>query len=63
MNFFGWGAMEEGKNIRVSQLLAVIIIIAALIIIAYRRIRLKVPMYSDPVQPRISEKRLTGQIQ
>jgi phosphatidylglycerol---prolipoprotein diacylglyceryl transferase len=50
MASFGWGAMEAGKNIRVSQLLAVCIIIAAVSIIVVRRSKLKnILYYSDPI--------------
>ncbi|MDG0791564.1 prolipoprotein diacylglyceryl transferase [Cohnella ginsengisoli] len=50
MNFFGWGAMEAGKNIRISQLLAIGIIGVALLLIAYRRTRANVADYSDPIE-------------
>ncbi|QHW31131.1 prolipoprotein diacylglyceryl transferase [Paenibacillus rhizovicinus] len=62
MNFFGWGTMEAGKNIRVSQLLAITIIAAALLLIIYRRTRLRVSEYSDPIIPRLRQSvKLTDQ--
>jgi phosphatidylglycerol:prolipoprotein diacylglycerol transferase len=54
MNFFGWGAMEAGKNIRTSQLLAVIIIIAAVTFIIIRRVRKSSVPYCAPIDPRPS---------
>ncbi|MBB6731743.1 prolipoprotein diacylglyceryl transferase [Cohnella zeiphila] len=51
MSSFGWGAMEAGKNIRISQLLAVCIIIAAVAIIIIRRRKAdSIPYYSDPIE-------------
>lgn len=59
MDAFGWGAMEPGKNIRVSQLLAVGLIIAAIAFIAYRRRKgADVVKYSDPI---VSGKSLDGE--
>ena len=52
MNFFGWGEMEAGKNIRVSQLLAISLVAATMIVITYRRTRLKIPKYADPILPK-----------
>jgi phosphatidylglycerol:prolipoprotein diacylglycerol transferase len=50
MNAFGWGVMEAGKNIRISQLLAVLIIIAAVILIIVRRRKGQLlPHYADPI--------------
>jgi phosphatidylglycerol---prolipoprotein diacylglyceryl transferase len=50
MSSFGWGAMEAGKNIRISQLLAVGIILAAVIIILVRRRNGKqTAHYKDPI--------------
>jgi phosphatidylglycerol:prolipoprotein diacylglycerol transferase len=47
---FGWGAMEPGKNIRISQLLAVGIILIAVLIIGVRRRKLKnTEYYKDPI--------------
>ncbi|QHT60388.1 prolipoprotein diacylglyceryl transferase [Paenibacillus lycopersici] len=52
MSSFGWGAMEAGKNIRVSQLLAVCIVLAAVAIIVLRRTVFKqTSRYSDPIEP------------
>jgi phosphatidylglycerol:prolipoprotein diacylglycerol transferase len=52
MNAFGWGAMEPGKNIRVSQLLAVVLVIAAAAFILYRRRKgLASVRYDDPIVP------------
>lgn len=52
MSSFGWGAMEAGKNIRVSQLLAVCIVLAAVMFIILMRTKHKRPaFYSDPVVP------------
>jgi phosphatidylglycerol:prolipoprotein diacylglycerol transferase len=52
MSAFGWGAMEPGKNIRISQLLAVGLIIAAIVFVAYRRRKgADVVKYSDPIVP------------
>ncbi|WP_240546240.1 prolipoprotein diacylglyceryl transferase [Paenibacillus artemisiicola] len=53
MHFFGWGALEAGKNIRVSQLLALAVVAAAVLLIAYRRMRLTVPNYTDPITEKI----------
>ena len=50
MSPFGWGVMEEGKNIRISQLLAVAIIVFAVILIVVRRMILKSKEhYSDSI--------------
>lgn len=50
VSFFGWGAMEPGKNIRISQLLALGIIAAALtIIFLRRRNKRNVIHYADPI--------------
>ncbi|MCZ8521866.1 MULTISPECIES: prolipoprotein diacylglyceryl transferase [Paenibacillus] len=54
MSFFGWGAMEAGKNIRISQLLAIVIIIAAIALICIRRSRNSSIPYSSPVEPKTS---------
>jgi phosphatidylglycerol:prolipoprotein diacylglycerol transferase len=52
MNAFGWGAMEPGKNIRVSQLLAVVLVIAAAAFILYRRRKGAASVrYADPIAP------------
>ncbi|WP_274653064.1 prolipoprotein diacylglyceryl transferase [Paenibacillus humicola] len=52
MSPFGWGVMEAGKNIRVSQLLAVLIILAAVAFIVIRRLTQKNPVYyTDPIEP------------
>lgn len=54
MNFFGWGTMEAGENIRTSQLLAAIIILAAIsFIIARRAWKSNVP-YTAPIEPSTS---------
>jgi phosphatidylglycerol:prolipoprotein diacylglycerol transferase len=56
MNSFGWGAMEPGKNIRISQLLAVCIILAAVTFIIVRRTKNdQIPHYSDPIVSSKSE--------
>ncbi len=50
MHSFGWGAMEAGKNIRISQLLAVVFILAAVAFIVIRRkTKADLPHYSDPL--------------
>ncbi|WP_082033979.1 prolipoprotein diacylglyceryl transferase [Cohnella kolymensis] len=50
MSSFGWGAMEVGKNIRISQLLAVCIILAAIVIIVVRRRSAnQAAYYKDPI--------------
>jgi phosphatidylglycerol:prolipoprotein diacylglycerol transferase len=52
MNGFGWGAMEPGKNIRISQLLAVVLVLAAIVFIAYRRRKDgNTVRYADPIVP------------
>ncbi|TVY06829.1 prolipoprotein diacylglyceryl transferase [Paenibacillus cremeus] len=54
MSFFGWGAMEADKNIRISQLLAVIIIIAAIVFICIRRTSKHSIPYRSPINPKTS---------
>jgi phosphatidylglycerol:prolipoprotein diacylglycerol transferase len=50
MSPFGWGVMEAGKNIRISQLLAIAIIVAAVIVIVVRRTVVRTPVqYTDPI--------------
>ncbi|MFC0211877.1 prolipoprotein diacylglyceryl transferase [Paenibacillus chartarius] len=50
MNSFGWGEMEAGTNIRVSQLLALLLVIAAIAFVVIRRLRGgEVVNYSDPI--------------
>ncbi|KKC47803.1 prolipoprotein diacylglyceryl transferase [Paenibacillus sp. VTT E-133280] len=57
MSSFGWGMMEAGKNIRISQLIAVLIIIAAVVFIIIRRNWFKDKVrYSDPIVPQKSMK-------
>jgi phosphatidylglycerol:prolipoprotein diacylglycerol transferase len=52
MSFLGWGVMEAGKNVRISQLLALCIILAAFVIIILRRKMIKNPIYyADPIIP------------
>jgi phosphatidylglycerol:prolipoprotein diacylglycerol transferase len=52
MNGFGWGAMEPGKNIRISQLLAVVLVLAAIVFISYRRRKGGITVrYADPIVP------------
>ncbi|MNW57950.1 hypothetical protein D3C74_357880 [compost metagenome] len=52
MSSFGWGAMEAGKNIRISQLLAVCIVLASVMFIVLMRTKYKQPkFYSDPIVP------------
>lgn len=41
--------MEAGKNIRISQLLAISIVAAAVLIIISRRVRSKLPKYADSI--------------
>lgn len=49
MSSFGWGAMEGG-NIRISQLLAIIIILASVSFITIRRMSKSVVIkYTDPI--------------
>jgi phosphatidylglycerol:prolipoprotein diacylglycerol transferase len=44
--------MEAGKNVRISQLLALCIILAAFVIIILRRKMIKDPIYyADPIFP------------
>ncbi|REE55364.1 phosphatidylglycerol:prolipoprotein diacylglycerol transferase [Paenibacillus taihuensis] len=54
MSSFGWGAMEAGKNIRISQLLAIMIILAAVTFIIVRRKQKGSIPYSSPVETKIS---------
>jgi phosphatidylglycerol:prolipoprotein diacylglycerol transferase len=55
MSPFGWGVMEAGKNIRISQLLAVAIIVAAIVIIVIRRTVLdKNEKYADPIVQKVT---------
>ncbi|REE91502.1 prolipoprotein diacylglyceryl transferase [Paenibacillus taihuensis] len=54
MSSFGWGAMEAGKNIRISQLLAIMIILAAVAFIIVRRKQKKSIPYSSPVETKNS---------
>ncbi len=49
MSSFGWGAMEAGKNIRISQLLAVAILIAAITFLIIRRKQRNSIPYHSPV--------------
>jgi len=59
MSSFGWGAMEVGKNIRVSQLLAVCIVLAAIAIIVLRRTVFKQTFrYADPIVPKVNPSNL-----
>lgn len=52
MSSFGWGAMEAGGNIRISQLLSIVIILASVSFIAIRRMSKSVVIkYTDPIQP------------
>ncbi|SDX71835.1 Prolipoprotein diacylglyceryl transferase [Paenibacillus sp. CF384] len=53
MSSFGWGAMEAGKNIRISQLLAVAILIAAVAFIFIRRKQKSSIPYSSSVETEI----------
>ncbi|REE91520.1 phosphatidylglycerol:prolipoprotein diacylglycerol transferase [Paenibacillus taihuensis] len=54
MSFFGWGAKEPGSNIRISQLLAVFIIIAAVSFIIIRRKQRRSVPYSSPIETKNS---------
>jgi phosphatidylglycerol:prolipoprotein diacylglycerol transferase len=50
MSSFGWGTIESGKSVRISQLLAVCIILAAITIFIVRRRRSKEAVYySDSI--------------
>ncbi|KIL38820.1 diacylglyceryl transferase [Gordoniibacillus kamchatkensis] len=61
MNSFGWGAMEPGTNIRVSQLLAVLLVIGATVFVIYRRRKgLAVIRYADPIVSAKAAKRENG---
>ncbi len=56
MSSFGWGAMEAGKNIRISQFLAVMIILAAVTIIIIRRRKHIGGHYKDSIVKNTLEK-------
>ncbi|WP_274364845.1 prolipoprotein diacylglyceryl transferase [Paenibacillus thermotolerans] len=56
MSSFGWGAMEAGKNIRISQLLSVIITLAAVAIIIIRRRKHIGGHYKDSIVKNTLEK-------
>ncbi|RED55104.1 prolipoprotein diacylglyceryl transferase [Cohnella lupini] len=64
MSSFGWGAMEAGKNIRISQLLAVCIIIVAVAIIIVRRAKVKqLESYSDSINVNVRQGTLTQHVE
>ncbi|MDF9842609.1 MULTISPECIES: prolipoprotein diacylglyceryl transferase [unclassified Paenibacillus] len=48
--FLGWGTMQAGENIRTSQLLAVLILLAATALIIVRRIRKTAVPYSSEIE-------------
>lgn len=48
--FLGWGTMQAGENIRTSQLLAVLILLAAAAFIIVRRIRKTAVPYSSDIE-------------
>ncbi|WP_052487692.1 prolipoprotein diacylglyceryl transferase [Gordoniibacillus kamchatkensis] len=56
MSSFGWGAMEAGKNIRISQLLSVMITLAAVAIIIIRRRKHIGGHYKDSIVKNTLEK-------
>jgi phosphatidylglycerol:prolipoprotein diacylglycerol transferase len=61
MSSFGWGSMEAGKNIRISQLLAVLIILVAFFFIIVRRVKSK----NDPIRyldPILSTKEMENKL-
>jgi phosphatidylglycerol:prolipoprotein diacylglycerol transferase len=64
MNAFGWGAMDPGKNIRVSQLLAILIILCAIGLIVYRRKKGYANVrYADPIVSKRQEKPAAAEVQ